>query len=210
MISPKIFTISGSTSFQSDVPIKGKDYVEIYTSTSNIVGSYTKVDKSLYSIIDDSVVFESIPSGVYLRMVVSTTRSEQLNSPSSLALVAVYTQEIKTVADNIDKLEDLYNAITLIKPEYRNDDFSVENQKSYLVDSSLGAITVSIDPTVECFYIGDFGGTFTDTNTVNVVLGQDTIILDLDNANSRYLFIKHLNTFRVYNMLGEFKSSGSI
>lgn len=210
MISPKIFLIEGKTTFQSDVPIKGIDYAEVYTSTSNIVGSYTKVDKASYSIIDDSVVFTSTPSGVYLRLVVSTTRSEQLNTPSSLALVAVYATFIKTVAENIDKLEDMYNAITLIKPEYKNADFSVENQKSYLVDTSTGSINVLVDTTVECFYIGDFGGTFTDTNKVLVNVGQDTIQLKLENTNKNYLFVKHNNTFRVYDMLGEFKTSGSI
>lgn len=214
MISPKIFLIEGKTTFQSDVPIKGIDYAEVYTSTSNIVGSYTKVDKASYSIIDDSVVFTSTPSGVYLRLVVSTTRSEQLNTPSSLALVAVYATFIKTVAENIDKLEDMYNAITLIKPEYKNADFSVENQKSYLVDTSTGSINVLVDTTVECFYIGDFGGdfggTFTDTDKVLVNVGQDTIQLKLENTNKNYLFVKHNNTFRVYDMLGEFKTSGSI
>lgn len=210
MISPKIFLIEGKTTFQSDVPIKGDDYVEVYTSTSNIVGSYSKVDKALYSVIEDSVVFTSVPVGVYLRMVVTTTRSEQLNTPSSLALVAVYAQFIKTVAENIDKLEDMYNAITLIKPEVKVDDFSVENQKTYLVDTSSGAIQVNVDSTIECFYIGDFGSTFTDTNKVDVMVGQDTITLALENSGKKYLFTKHLNTFRVYDMLGTFRTSGRI
>ena len=69
MIAPKLFEINGSTVFTSDVPIKGIDYVDIYTSTSGLIDTYTKLNKSEYQVINDAVVFSTVPSGNYLRLV---------------------------------------------------------------------------------------------------------------------------------------------
>jgi len=143
-------------------------------------------------------------------MVVATERSEQLNTPSNIATVAVYASKIATVADNIDKLEALYNATTLITPEYKSEDFTVSEQKNYLVDTSNGTITISVDVDISSFFIGDFGSTWTDIKQVHVVIGTDTIILGYDNKNQRYHFVKHGNTFRVYDSIGTFKISGVI
>lgn len=199
MIAPKIFLIGSNTVFQSDFPIKGVDYVDIFTSTSGLVGSYTKLNKSSYEVINDSIVFPSVPSGLYLRMIVVTSREESTNTPNSLSTVFAYLEEIKTVADNIDKLGEIYNAISLITPEYKDVGFTVESQKTYLVDATLISIDISIDEDTQCFIIRDFNSTF-DLHNVTVFIGASPYVLS--STHKYYQFVRHLNTYRVYDYSG--------
>ena len=196
MIAPKLFEINGSTVFTSDVPIKGIDYVDIYTSASGLIDTYTKLNKSEYQVINDAVVFSTVPSGNYLRMVVVTSREESTNTPNSLSTVFAYLKEIKLVADNIDKLFEVYNASSLITPEYKNASFTAQSQKSYLVDSSIANIDISIDDTVTSFTIRDFNTSFL-VHTVTVYIGQTPYVLT--GTNKMYQFVRYLNTFRVYD-----------
>jgi len=199
MISPKLFEISGDTVFQSDVPIKGIDYVDIYTSTSGLIGTYTKLNKSSYEVINDSVVFPTAPSGTYLRMVVTTSREESTNSPNSLSTVFAYLKEIKILADNIDKIGEVYNAVSLITPEYKDVGFTTESQKTYLVDATNTSIDVSINDDNTSFIIRDYGSTFS-LHPVVVFVG--TYPYTLASTRKYYQFVRHLNTFRVYDSTG--------
>lgn len=113
MTTPKVFTLNGVTKvFQSDVPIKGLDYVVAYISTTGVSGTYNIVSQSLYSLINDSIVFTVAPTGSYLRLIVGTNRSELLNSPSNIATVAVNMDAVNFVATNIDSIIDSYNVFT--------------------------------------------------------------------------------------------------
>ena len=112
MTTPKVFTLNGVTKvFQSDVPIKGLDYVVAYISTTGVSGTYNIVSQSLYSLINDSIVFTVAPTGSYLRLIVGTNRSELLNSPSNIATVAVNMDAVNFAATNIDSIIDSYNVI---------------------------------------------------------------------------------------------------
>lgn len=200
MIAPKIFEINGSTIFTSDYPIKGVDYVDVYVSSSGLINTYTKVNKSDYQVINDSVVFQVVPSGQYLRMVVVTSREESTNTPNSLSTVYAYLKEIKQVADNIDKLFEVYNASSLITPDYKNISFTTESQKSYLVDATLNDIDVTINEDVTSFILRDFNSSF-GLHDVKVFIGQAEYILS--SAYKSYQFVRHLNTFRVYAQSGD-------
>ena len=112
MTTPKIFTLDGvNRVFQSDVPIKGLDYVSAYISTSGLSNSFTLVSQSSYEVINDSLVFTIAPTGLFLRLIVGTNKSELLNSPSNIAMVAVNMELIDYVAKNIDVIINSYNVI---------------------------------------------------------------------------------------------------
>lgn len=207
MIAPKIFLIEGNTVFQSEVPIKGIDYVDIYTSTSGLIGTYTRLNKSAYEVINDTVVFQTVPTGVYLRMVVITSREESTNTPNSLSTVFAYLEEIKIVADNIDKLGEVYNSISLITPEYKAVGFTVDSQKTYLVDATLEAIGISINEDTTSFIIRDYASTFS-LHTITVYIGANAYVLS--SSRKYYQFVRHLNTFRVYDSTGALITSVAI
>lgn len=88
--------------------------------------------------------------------------------------------------------------------------FLVGNGLRYLVDTSGGALTVTIDATVETFWIGDYDNTWTNTNTVSVVVGVDTIVLNMSNRNEVFMFTRQGSVFRVYDGSGAFKVEGNI
>lgn len=107
-LTSKLFDISKGiqTAFNSDVPIKGRDFVALYLSTNGLQDSYTRIQASEYSIINDVVVFTTAPSGKFLRLVVATNRGELLNTPTNTATVASNITQINKVAENMDKLYD--------------------------------------------------------------------------------------------------------
>lgn len=211
MVAPKLFELDGvQTVFTSGFTIKGDDYVKVYISETGLTDSYTQVAKTEYKLIGNSIVFTTAPTGLFLRMLVATLRSDLLDAPSNIAKTAVYAEEIKNISDNLDRLLEIETAITILTPEVKTDDFSVEDQKSYLVDTTGGEIDVAVGSTIQSFIIGDFESTWTDVLKVNVVLGTDTIELKLANASKKYQFIKYGNTFRVYDALGTFKAEGNI
>ncbi len=211
MVAPKLFELNGvQTVFTSGFTIKGEDYVKVYISTTGLTDSYTQVPRTEYKLIGNSIVFNTAPTGLFLRMLVATLRSDLLDAPSNIATTAVYAKEIKGVYDNLDKLLQINTAITILTPEVKTSDFSVEDQKSYLVDTSLGEITIAVGSTIQSFIIGDYESTWTDTNKVKIVLGTDTIELKLNNASQKYQFVKVGNTFRVYDSLGTFIIGGNI
>lgn len=112
MTTPKIFELNGINKvFQSDVPIKGKDYVAVYISQTGLSNSYTIVPQGLYEISNEAVVFTVAPTGTYLRLIVGTNRSELLNAPSNIAIIASNMDAINYVAGNIDAIVDAYTVI---------------------------------------------------------------------------------------------------
>lgn len=210
-INNNLFSIiEGQLTYQSAVPIKSMLYVQVYISTNGLTNSYTLVPTSAYSVINDAVVFNVAPTGLFLRIVVGTTRGDLLDSPSNTALVASYMPEIKTVADNIDAIlnNDLF--FTVLTPEFKSVDFDVFNQYNYIVDTTLGTIIVNVPVGVESFTLTDFDLTWSDINKVQVVLGTDIIELGSDNSGRKYLFVKYNNTFRCYSATGEFLAEGNI
>lgn len=134
MTTPKIFTLDGvNRTFQSDVPIKGIDYVAVYISTNGLSNSYSLVSQSLYEIINDSVIFFVAPVGSFLRLVVGTSKSELLNSPSNIATIANNIELLDFVAKNIDVIITSYNAIA-----------TAENMdKIAIVGSNMGSIVAN-------------------------------------------------------------------
>lgn len=108
MITPKVFDISAGTVtvFNSDVPIKGIDFVAIYTTNTGLPNSYERVDASEYRISNDVAVFTTAPTGKFLRLIVTTDRTELLNTPTNIATVASNITQINKVAENMDKLYD--------------------------------------------------------------------------------------------------------
>ena len=112
MTTPKIFELDGINKvFQSDVPIKGKDYVAVYISQTGLSNSYTIVSQGLYTISNEAVVFTVAPTGTYLRLIVGTNRSELLNTPSNIATIASNIDAINYVSRNIDARVDAYTVI---------------------------------------------------------------------------------------------------
>lgn len=112
MTTPKIFELDGINKvFQSDVPIKGKDYVAVYISQTGLSNSYTIVPQGLYEISNEAIVFNVAPTGTYLRLIVGTNRSELLNAPSNIAIIASNMDAINYVAGNIDAIVDAYTVI---------------------------------------------------------------------------------------------------
>ena len=112
MTTPKVFVLDGINKvFQSDVPIRGKEYVAVYISSNGLSESYMAVPQGSYEIVNDSVVFNSAPLGLYLRLLVGSNRAELLNTPSNIAKVAVNMDAINYVAGNIDAIVDAYTII---------------------------------------------------------------------------------------------------
>lgn len=112
MTTPKIFELDGINKvFQSDVPIKGKDYVAVYISQTGLSNSYTIVPQGLYEVSNEAIVFNIAPTGTYLRLIVGTNRSELLNAPSNIAIIASNMDAINYVAGNIDAIVDAYTVI---------------------------------------------------------------------------------------------------
>lgn len=107
MISTKVFELDGVNKvFGSDVPIKGIDFVAVYINNVGLPNDYERVNTIDYNIINDSVVFNTAPTGIFLRLVVTTERSELLNTPTNTATVATNIEKVNKVAENIDKLFD--------------------------------------------------------------------------------------------------------
>lgn len=112
MTTPKVFVLDGVNKvFQSDVPIRGKEYVAVYISSTGLSESYVAVPQGNYEIVNDSVVFNSAPLGLYLRLLVGSNRAELLNTPSNIAKVSVNMDAINYVAGNIDAIVDAYTII---------------------------------------------------------------------------------------------------
>ena len=81
--------------------------------------------------------------------------------------------------------------------------FEAENNGSYFIDTTLGAITITIDTTkVNGFIIQDFATTWTDTNKVIFVVGVDSIEFKLINQGEKYNIVKFGNTYRIYSQSG--------
>lgn len=113
MTTPKLFDISSGTQtiFNSDVPIKGIDYVALYTSTTGVAQSYDRLEQSKYQVVDDSIVFTEPPQGKFLRLVVATERSELLNTPSMISTVGANMDVLRTIVDNLDRLTGINNTL---------------------------------------------------------------------------------------------------
>lgn len=107
-INTKLFTPNGVNKiFSSDVPIKGKDYVGVYVSTSGLTDSYVRAISTEYEVVNDSVVFYIAPTGLFLRLLVATNRAELVNTPSNIAMVATFKDNLQLIADNLDYLINL-------------------------------------------------------------------------------------------------------
>ena len=176
MTTPKIFMLDGVNKvFQSDVPIKGIDYVAVYTSTNGLSNSYSLVSQSLYEIINDSLVFFTAPTGSFLRLVVGTNKSELLNSPSNIAIVATNMELLDFVAKNIDVIIDSYNVVA-----------TAENMdKITLVGTNMNSIVANNTNIVNIDLVG------TNINNVNLVGGS------IDNVNlvgTNILSVNNLST----------------
>lgn len=104
MATSKLFDISAGTQrvFNADVPIKGVEYVAVYTSTTGLPASYNRLQQNLYTIINDTVSFTTAPKGKILRLEVTQNRAELVNTPSMTSIVGANIEPIKKVAEHIE------------------------------------------------------------------------------------------------------------
>lgn len=173
MTTPKVFTLDGVNKvFQSDVSIKGLEFVAVYISITGATDTYKVVPQNLYSIINDSVVFETAPEGLFLRLIVGTNRAELLNSPSNISTVAVNMEAINFVATNIDSIVDAYNVIA-----------TAENIN---VISNVG---LNITPIINVSNI-DSEVAVVSNNVNNIVI----VANDISNVNTVALNVNRINS----------------
>ena len=88
--------------------------------------------------------------------------------------------------------------------------FVAENALTYLVDTSGGAVTVTITSDVNEFWIGDWETTWSNTDKVSVIVGVDTVELKSANKGEMFRFTRQGSVFRVYNGAGEFQAEANI
>jgi len=105
MIADKAFDLSIDSRkvYISDIPIKGKSFIKVFLDSVG-EGSWSIIDESLYQIIDDSVVFSTAPTGVYLVLQVATTPTELTNTPNDATLILALKDDIKAITSNISNI----------------------------------------------------------------------------------------------------------
>ena len=105
-----------------------------------------------------------------------------------------------------------YNLVDVryLLPHIKTSDFLVKDSFRYKVDTSAGAVNVSIDDSVNYFRIGDYEDTFTRSKSVEITVGEDTISLRKPNRRKEYEFVRVGNFFRVYDTEGRFLTSAQI
>lgn len=90
---------------------------------------------------------------------------------------------------------------------------NITKNTTYIVDASGGAVSLTVDTAiVDYFQIIDDGATFTDTNTVTIVFGVDSLLLKLVNASKLLRILKDSAglVYNVYNSEGIFLQSLTI
>lgn len=92
----------------------------------------------------------------------------------------------------------------------KSTNFTAEQNGDYYINTSTGAVTVTVPSDVDNFKITDFEETWTTNLEVYVDIGTDSFTLGVDNAGQEYKFIRAGNTFRVYNDTGAFIGVGNI
>ena len=192
MTTPKVFTLDGVNKvFQADVPIKGRDYVVAYISATGLTNSYTLVSQSLYSIINDAIVFNIAPVGTFLRVVVGSNRSELLNAPNNTANVSANMDAINYVAGNIDAIVNAYSVIATAENITVITDIGNSLGSIVTVGDSLSKIdTINSN-------IGDIdnvGSNIAKVITVaNNITNVNTVSNNLTNINIAGLNISNIN-----------------
>lgn len=66
----------------------------------------------------------------------------------------------------------------------------------------VAAVTITLDRSVKCFDLTDYEATISDTNTVDIVCGVDTLRLGLAEAGQSFKLIRTGNVYRIYDKDG--------
>jgi hypothetical protein len=91
-----------------------------------------------------------------------------------------------------------------LTPDYKAADFTAENIKTYNVDTTLGAVVVTVPATIDIFYIQDAKGNWTNINKVTVNVGTDSVELKQQQRRQIYTFIRKDTVWWVYDGRGKF------
>jgi hypothetical protein len=104
---------------------------------------------------------------------------------------------------------DLINP-RLVTSATAGEDLVIKDMETIIADATGGAITLTIDPDVNCFYVGDFESTYTNLEYVDIVLGVDTVRLKIQNRDTVYKFIRFSDTIKIYENTGAYVTEGDI
>ena len=187
MISDKSFNINLNPSklFVSDYPIKSKAFCRVFIDSIG-EGTWSVIADTAYDVINDTVVFATIPTGKYLVIQVATTPAELTQAPTDSTAILTIKNEIKTagsnassiitVSDNIESIKSVKTSladVTVVKNNIGNVNIVADN-----IDN---VNTVALNTT-------NINLVKNNTTNINTVAGNNTNISvvssNIDNVNT--------------------------
>ena len=187
MISDKSFSINLNPSklFASDYPIKSKAYCRVFIDSIG-EGTWSVIADTAYDVINDTVVFATIPIGKYLVIQVATTPAELTQTPTESTTILTIKNEIKTVSSNASSIITVSDNIESIK--------SVKTSLAdvTVVKNNIGNVNIVADniDNVNTVALNTTNINLVKNNTTNIntVAGNNTNISvvssNIDNVNT--------------------------
>lgn len=173
MISDKSFNINLNPSklFASDYPIKSKAYCRVFIDSIG-EGTWSVIADTAYDVINDTVVFATIPTGKYLVIQVATTPAELTQTPTESTAILTIKNEIKTVSSNASSVITVSDNIESIKSVKTNlADVTV-------VKNNIGNVNIVADN------IDNVNTVALNTTNINLVKNNTTNINTVAGNNS--------------------------
>lgn len=119
-------------------------------------------------------------------------------------------RKVKIVLADISSLDWKVEPVSDSWPSSRTSGFVISDGGSYLTDTTVGSITATITPDVNRFSVGDFDSTWSNSKTMSVDVGTDTVVFKKKDRDQIYNFTRQGSVFRVYDGLGAFVTEASI
>lgn len=109
MIADKLFNITagGIRVFNSDFPIKSKEYIRLFLDEVGDGVTYITLTEGLYDVINESVVFDTAPVGAIIVLQVATTPDELSANPSETTLLVGMQTEILALYGSLDAIDSV-------------------------------------------------------------------------------------------------------
>lgn len=90
------------------------------------------------------------------------------------------------------------------EPVIITENYTALNGDSLLIDTTAGAVTITVADSCNWFTIADHSNTWTNTNNVRVIVGTDTALFDQQASDEKYELKKEGSQYLVRSVTGEY------
>lgn len=216
MISDKSFNINLNPSklFASDYPIKSKAYCRVFIDSIG-EGTWSIIADTAYDVINDTVVFATIPTGKYLVIQVATTPAELTQTPTDSTAILTIKNEVKTVnsiassiitvSDNIEAIKSVKTGladVTIVKNNIGNVNIvadNIDNVNNVALNTTNINLVKNNTTNINTVAINNSNISVVSSNidNVNTVAGNNTNInIVKDNVNNMTTVVNNITAIQ--------------